>query len=69
MARRVFFGLCAVATVLFTGAVFGGYLLQMFLVVLAFAFLVRAAYVVVRRAKGRRLWSGWIFVVALALAA
>jgi hypothetical protein len=69
MTRRVFFGLCAVATVLLTGAVFGGYLLRMFLVVLAFAFLLRTAYVVVRRGNGRPLWSGWIFVVALALAA
>ena len=69
MVRRIFFGLCALGTVLLTGAIFGGYLLRMLFVVLALAFLVRAVYVAVRRGRRRPLWSGWIFVIALVVAA
>jgi hypothetical protein len=67
MARRVFFALCALATVVLTGAVFGGYLFRMFLVVLAFAVVVRAVYATVRRGRVR-IWSGWIFAIAAAIA-
>jgi hypothetical protein len=67
MARRVFFGSCALATVVLTGAFYGGYLLRMFVVVLAFAVVVRAVYVAIRRRRAR-LWSGWIFAIAAVVA-
>jgi hypothetical protein len=67
MTRRVVFGFFAFASSVLTGAFYGGFLLRMFFVVLAFSVLARAAYVVARRRRVR-LWSGWIFVIATVLA-
>lgn len=67
MGRRVVFGFFALASFVLTGAFYGGFLLRMFLVVLAFSVAARGAYVLARR-RQVPLRSGWIFVIATVLA-
>lgn len=60
--RRVFFGLAAALT-----ALYSSFIWQVFVAVLILAFGVRLAYVLLRWRSRRPLLSGWIFVIALGM--
>jgi hypothetical protein len=60
--RRVFFALAAALTLLYSAVIW-----QVFAAALILAFGVRLAYVLLRWRSRRPLFSGWIFVIALAM--